>query len=849
MRKIRIRVLVVAFLFLCTLFGGLGYFYTLYTSTVVTKNIQDVHLHKTVTYAEELASLIIGEFNATKDKVDQYLSTHVVTNILDTIHDLENESFIKERNYRIFSLTKSNLGSYYLNAKEPRRLINNSLVISQRQALINNIDLSENAFEIYFSFSVLDDYLVLVTDFPPFVNRVINNDKGYFYLISTDLVTNAGEIVYEKKDPKEITNSLFYSLLDSMTNDNIEPVKSEIQAEQNGFRNLKLEGVKKTLFYSPLLQDQDKENYVLVLIETEDNLLSAVSSIRTFTLVFMITTFVLSILSIIYVFVVVNKRTYEITASRFSYQLARTFIIEINHQGKIKYINQALRVKVIGMKKCRHISELTSQNPYIFTLINEEQPFILSFKTPNDQDLHINFVSFKIRGGYELVGIDVTSTHNELHNLRDLALFNSLTKLPNKDNLIRQIKTLVNNYPAGKHGVLIFNVVQFRNINHIFGRTIGDQVLLKVRDIVSNILVDNEKLFHIDADNFAILKFNVEDSDLFDTAKRLIKLFDNPINIASNMLSIRIKAGIYNFETQEIDRSDFASYAISNAQLALRKAQESRQLFFATFDISIGQVLNREMVMANDLKEALKRHEMVMYFQPQYDLKKKKIFGFEALMKWANPKYINESAEKFIRMAEHNGLIIPLGKFAVDEAFRVAKKYEKENIKISVNISPVQILQSGFIRDLEATAQKFEVDPRQICLEITETFMIESFNEIIDKLKLLRELGFSVHLDDFGTGFSSLLYLKELPITTLKIDKEFIKPIAYDEYSRSIVKHVVDLTRNLDLDVIAEGVETEEQKQIILKSGCSLVQGYLISKAIPEKQMEDLLDLHNRKKV
>ena len=141
-----------------------------------------------------------------------------------------------------------------------------------------------------------------------------------------------------------------------------------------------------------------------------------------------------------------------------------------------------------------------------------------------------------------------------------------------------------------------------------------------------------------------------------------------------------------------------------------------------------------------------------MYYQPQYDASKKKIFSFEALMKWTNPKYINESAEKFIRLAEQNGLIIPLGQFVIEEAFKVAKRLENENIKVSINISPVQMLQSGFIRDIASAARRININPNQISLEITETFMIESFNEVIDKLKLLRDLGFSIHLDDFGTG-------------------------------------------------------------------------------------------------
>lgn len=848
MRKVRIRVLIFSVLILFAIFGGLGYFFSFYTTTFVNTKIQEVHLHKAETYSEGLANVILGDYNVIADKVERYLAQNPVTDFLNVILYFEKDTFIKEEGYSVYSLTNDTLLTRFLEVKDPNRLKNNSIIITQRYNMIKNIGSLKNAYELYFSFQVEEDYLIFARDFSPILNRVISSETGYYYLITT-----AGEIVSEKIDPEEVSNTLFYYLINSLTDSgNVDFLKTEIQARSTGFHNMVFEGDNKSLFYTPLLKDVDIEDfkteaYALVYVQTEDALLSESRNIFIFTFVFIMATFVISIISIIYVFMVINKRTFELTVASFSYAKAKSYLIAINKKGKITYKNRALRAKAKGIEQFKNITEFTKEYPNIFEIIKEGEPFLLSFRTLDEQDIYINFVAFKKKRGYELVGADVSEVQSELYDLRNLALFNSLTKLPNIDNLLRKIKELVKKETNGKHALLIFSVIQFRNINRIFGRMIGDQVIIKIKEVVSKVLTDNEALYHIDADNFAILKTNIDSTDIIETVKRIFKLFDNPLNVVSNMLSIKIKAGIYNFETAELGRSDFASYAIGNAQLALRKAKESRQLNFTTFDISIGQVLNREMVMGNDLKEALNLHEMVMFFQPQFDLIKKRIFGFEALMKWTNPKYMNESAEKFIRMAEHNGLIIPLGKFAVEEAFRVAKKYENEEIKISLNISPVQILQSGFIRDLETTAKKIEVNPKQISLEITETFMIESFNEIIDKLKLLRDLGFSVHLDDFGTGFSSLLYLKELPISTLKIDKEFIKPIVYDEYSRSIVKHVVDLAKSLNLHVIAEGVETEEQKQIILKGGCTRIQGYLISKAVPEEQMEDLLNKYNRK--
>jgi EAL domain-containing protein (putative c-di-GMP-specific phosphodiesterase class I) len=156
------------------------------------------------------------------------------------------------------------------------------------------------------------------------------------------------------------------------------------------------------------------------------------------------------------------------------------------------------------------------------------------------------------------------------------------------------------------------------------------------------------------------------------------------------------------------------------------------------------------------------------------------------------------------------------------------------------------MLQSGFVRDVEECAKKYQINVKNIAFEITETFLIDAFTEIVDKLKLLKDLGFSIHLDDFGTGYSSMLYLKELPIDTIKVDKEFVKTIVYDQFSRAIVAKVISLAKSLDLNVIVEGVETEEQNQIVIKSGCNIIQGFLISRAVPESEMREILKKYNR---
>ena len=234
-----------------------------------------------------------------------------------------------------------------------------------------------------------------------------------------------------------------------------------------------------------------------------------------------------------------------------------------------------------------------------------------------------------------------------------------------------------------------------------------------------------------------------------------------------------------------------------------------------------------------------------MYLQPQYDTDKNIVCGAEMLIRWNNPKYYHQSPAQFIQIAEQIGLIIPIGKFINENAMIIAKKLEPYNIDLSVNVSPVQLLQAGFVQELLDLADKYEVNKSKLSLEITETFLMENFEVVNEKLGILQKQGFNIHLDDFCTGYSSMLYLKELPINAIKIDKEFTKYLNIDSYSRAIVNKITALAKNLNLEIIAEGVEDEKQVSFLSKNGCNIIQGFIISKAIKVDECIKLIEGYN----
>ena len=279
--------------------------------------------------------------------------------------------------------------------------------------------------------------------------------------------------------------------------------------------------------------------------------------------------------------------------------------------------------------------------------------------------------------------------------------------------------------------------------------------------------------------------------------------------------------------------------------LALKHAKESTRHNKFVYDVSLSIIASREHKMELDLANAIKKNEFKMVLQPQLNNNTNKIVGFEALIRWSNPGYANESPLKFIKMAEQNGMIIDIGRIALHETFMIAKELEPYHITISLNVSPVQMLQAGFVNDIITIFEQYDLKKGAIALEITETFLIDSFELVINKLNLLRNHGFQIHLDDFGTGYSSLQYLRDLPINALKIDKAFVDEVENDTHARAIVNMMSDLAKNIELEVIAEGVESPRQNFIIKKAGCHIIQGYLVSKPVDKQVAIELVKAYN----
>jgi EAL domain-containing protein (putative c-di-GMP-specific phosphodiesterase class I) len=320
---------------------------------------------------------------------------------------------------------------------------------------------------------------------------------------------------------------------------------------------------------------------------------------------------------------------------------------------------------------------------------------------------------------------------------------------------------------------LLYNTHQVGIYDYMRGRRAKYTLIVPDKFVV--VTIDNDTLIVILADTYANNDRRLE---------KFLKEFLHPIALNKSTIYVHLKMGSY--ELRNVLNKDFdITDALTKTNIALARAASQVATSIVKYDSNLEVYVKYHEEMERDMNYALEHDEFVMYYQPQYSLKRKKIEGFESLIRWDNDKYRKVSPQEYIELAEKNGDIVEIGRLINRQVFRAAKSFEPYGVHLSINVSPAQLMQSGFVDELLTEFKKNALKPGAICVEITETFLMENYQLIISKLNILKANGFSLHLDDFGTGYSSMLYLKELPIDTIKTDKEFIKNLASDDASRS----------------------------------------------------------------
>lgn len=404
-----------------------------------------------------------------------------------------------------------------------------------------------------------------------------------------------------------------------------------------------------------------------------------------------------------------------------------------------------------------------------------------------------------------------------------------LTKLPNRKSFSSDLNKIIDYSTENnkKFALLLIDIDDIKSINSSQGFEAGDLLLVRVATILKRFEKNNIYTYRFGDDEFLIV---IKDFDIVDS---LATITDTIFEVL-NYEGINISGGISIFPDHSKTKDDllkFANIAKNNA-----KKDESNQ--FKVFNPDMQKAFIRKMLLQNKMTTAVLESAFTLYYQPQFNVKTSSLRGFEALIRWRDKELGDISPALFIPLAEETGLIIPIGTWVLNTAFSTLKKWQiKYNFKgiMSVNISPKQLKQHNFIDELQNLLVRYNLSPSSIELEITEGIMIENMDDTISKLKQIKDMGIRVSLDDFGTGYSSLSYLQMLPLDTLKIDKSFIRNItAKDGIQANITNSIINMVSKMGLDTIAEGVEKNDQLEILKKFDCNIIQGYLRGKPMPE---------------
>ncbi|WNZ76824.1 EAL domain-containing protein [Pseudomonas sp. P105] len=450
-----------------------------------------------------------------------------------------------------------------------------------------------------------------------------------------------------------------------------------------------------------------------------------------------------------------------------------------------------------------------------------------------------------------LTARDVSLLRNAEAQIRHLAYHDPLTNLPNRallmDRLSQQIALLKRHNLRG--ALLFLDLDHFKHINDSLGHPVGDTVLKIITARLEASVRLEDTVARLGGDEFVVLLSGLEGTrsavsqQVQNLADTLRELLSEPMFLDGQRLQVTPSIGMALIP----DHGSTPTDLLKRADIALYRAKDSGRNTSQMFHTTMQKAASERLRMETDLRQALARGEFSVHFQPQVDARDNRIIGAETLVRWHHPELGAQSPNEFIKVLEDSGLILEVGTWILDEACNgfkqlIAKgKIDPLQFSLCVNISPRQFRQSDFVERIESCLATYGLPYAMLKLEITEGIVIQNLDDTIAKMRRLKKLGVSFAMDDFGTGYSSLTYLKRLPVDTLKIDQSFVRDATSAPNDTEIIRAIVAMARSLELEVIAEGVETQEQLSFLQGLGCHLYQGYLHSRPLPLDAFERLL--------
>lgn len=436
-------------------------------------------------------------------------------------------------------------------------------------------------------------------------------------------------------------------------------------------------------------------------------------------------------------------------------------------------------------------------------------------------------------------------TNRLTENLRQLnkqlelqARFDALTGLANRQQMDLNLQDCLHTALLTKKqfAVLFLDIDHFRLVNDAWGHYVGDELLISVAQRITSRLSPGMTLARLGSDEFILLLPESDDEKIASLAMTLLDDIRRPFSICGHTLNLTLSVGVslYPQHGETLHELKF------NADAAMHHIKQEGRNGWAIYRPEMSKTVSAEPHFLQDLSKALEREQFELWYQPTYLASEHEIHGFEALIRWHHPEQGVLLPGVFLPSMEKTGLIIPVGVWAIDQACRQLRFWTEQGFgqwTLSFNLSPIQFEQQDIFDVISGAMKKYSLEPSRLILEVTESTALKNLERSIELLNQFNEAGFTVSIDDFGTGYSNLLMLNVLPARELKIDKSFIDGILINEKNRKIVETIIHVARTMEMNVVAEGIETEAQRQLLAELGCDYLQGYLFSRPLPAQQV------------